>query len=229
VLDPRTRELIFRPGPVFTQLLLVDEINRATPKTQAALLEVMEERAVTVEGRTHALEEPFQVLATMNPVDHHGTFPLPAAQVDRFLFALQIGYPSPDDEVRVLERHLGGSPLASITPVLGQERLVDWCRTASAIHVAPAVKRAAVDYVNALRHEGGGLQPVSPRATLAWVRAAQARAMFEGRDFASADDLLEVAPDVLRHRLATDPETVRERLRAVPVGAAEPRRDGGAA
>ncbi len=217
VFDVRDRQFHFRPGPIFTHLLLADEINRATPKTQSALLEVMEERAVTVDGVTHRLEEPFQVLATMNPIDHQGTYPLPAAQIDRFMVMLEIGLPSPDDEVKVLDYHLGAAPpLAQVQPVISREAFNAWRDTVPYIHVSPEIKRTAVTYVNGLRRGSDG-QAISPRATLAWVRASQARAMLTGREFVTAEDLLHVAPDVLRHRLWTDSATVRERLRAVAV------------
>jgi MoxR-like ATPase len=215
VWDPRDKRFVFRPGPVFTHLLLADEINRATPKTQSALLEVMEERAVTVDGVTHTLEGPFQVLATMNPLDHQGTFALPAAQIDRFMIMLEVGYPTADDEVRMLDRHLGAeSALGAVKPVIGRDDLIDWQSTVPLIHVAPAVKRAAVEWVHALRAESPDRPTVSPRATLAWVRLAQARALTLGREFVTTDDLVEVAPDVLRHRLWSDGDSVRDRLRA---------------
>ncbi|MSP59183.1 MAG: AAA family ATPase [Myxococcales bacterium] len=218
VFDVRTRQFQFRPGPIFAHILLADEINRATPKTQSALLEVMEERSVTVDGCTHKLEEPFQVLATMNPIDHQGTYALPAAQIDRFMVMLELGYPSPDDEVKVLDRHLGAEPaLSLVTPVISREAFLEWQGTVPQIHVSPGVKRAAVDYVNGLRREAEEGHAVSPRATLAWVRASQSRAMLAGREFVTIEDLLDVAPDVLRHRLWTDGATVRERLRAVAV------------
>ena len=218
VFDVRDKRFVFRPGPIFTHLLLADEINRATPKTQSALLEVMEERSVTVDGVTHRLEEPFQVLATMNPIDHQGTYALPAAQIDRFMVMLELGFPSPEDEVRVLDRHLGPEPaLASVTPVISRAAFLDWRDTVPLIHVSPAVKRAAVDYVNGLRREAEEGHAISPRATLAWVRASQGRAMLAGREFVTLEDLLDVAPDVLRHRLWTDGATVRERLRAATV------------
>ncbi|HEX7841536.1 MAG TPA: AAA family ATPase, partial [Kofleriaceae bacterium] len=210
VFDVRDKQFHFRPGPIFTHILLADEINRATPKTQSALLEVMEERSVTVDGTTHGVEEPFSVLATMNPLDHQGTYALPAAQIDRFMMMLEIGYPTPDDEVRVLDYHLGAqSPLVALEPVISRASFVDWRDTVPHIHVSPEIKRTAVDYVHGLRRacESGA---ISPRATLAWVRAAQARAMLSGREFVTAEDLLHVAPDVLRHRMWSDGATVRE-------------------
>lgn len=221
VFDVKDREFRFRPGPIFTHILLADEINRATPKTQSALLEVMEERSVTVDGVTHRLAEPFQVLATMNPLDHQGTYALPAAQIDRFMIMLEMGYPTPDDEVRVLDYHLGAtSPLSAVQPVISRAHLLQWHETVPLIHVTPELKRSVVDYVTRLRRTTEDGQTLSPRATIAWVRAAQARAMLQGREFATMEDILDIAPDVLRHRLWTDATTVRERLRAVAIAGA---------
>jgi MoxR-like ATPase len=218
VFDVRDKQFHFRPGPIFTHILLADEINRATPKTQSALLEVMEERCATVDGVTHRLEEPFQVLATMNPIEHQGTYALPAAQIDRFMVMLEMGYPSPEDEVKVLDYHLGtASPLAALRPVISRASFIHWRDTVPLIHVTPELKRTAVDYINGLRRASEEGQSISPRATLAWVRASQSRAMLSGREFITVDDLLHVAPDVLRHRLWTDGATVRERLRSVAV------------
>ena len=218
VFDVRDKQFHFRPGPIFTHILLADEINRATPKSQSALLEVMEERCATVDGVTHRLEEPFQVLATMNPIDHQGTYALPAAQIDRFMMMLEIGVPSPDDEVKVLDFHLGSeSPLATLRPVISRQAFIAWRETVPHIHVTPGIKRAAVDYINGLRRTTEDGQSISPRATIAWVRAAQATAMLAGREFVTMDDLLSVAPDVLRHRLSIDAATVRERLRVIPL------------
>jgi MoxR-like ATPase len=216
VLDMRDRQFRFRPGPIFTHILLADEINRATPKTQSALLEVMEERCATVDGVTYPVEEPFQVLATMNPLDQEGTYALPAAQVDRFMMMLEIGVPAPDDEVRVLDMHLGATPpLATLTPVISRAAFLEWRETVPHIHVTPELKRTAVNYVNGLRRTSAEGHSVSPRATLAWVRASQARAMLSGREFVTMEDLLHVAVDVLRHRLWSDGQAVRERLRAI--------------
>jgi MoxR-like ATPase len=216
VFDVRDKQFHFRPGPIFTHILLADEINRATPKTQSALLEVMEERSVTVDGVTHQIDEPFQVLATMNPLDHEGTYALPAAQIDRFMVMLEIGYPAHDDEVKVLDTHLGAvSPLQRLSPVISRAAFLDWRETVPHIHVTPEIKHTAVSYINGLRRTTTDGHSISPRATLAWVRASQARAMLCGREFVTMDDLLHVAPDVLRHRLWSDGATVRERLRAI--------------
>ncbi|HEY8079320.1 MAG TPA: AAA family ATPase [Labilithrix sp.] len=216
VYDPRAQQFVFKPGPVFTNFLLADEINRATPKTQSALLEVMEERTVTVDGTTHKMADPFQVLATMNPIDHDGTFPLPAAQIDRFMVMLELGYPTPHDEVQVLDTHLAasGAPV-TVTPVVTGEAFVEWQRTVPMIHASPEVKHAAVAYVDGLRRTAQNGHTVSPRATLAWVRAAQARAILAGREFVVVEDLHDVAPDILRHRLWVSAPEVHDRLRAL--------------
>jgi len=168
IFDQSRAAFEFMAGPIFTNILLADEINRATPKTQSALLEVMEERCATVDGVTHRPDEPFQVLATMNPIDHQGTYALPAAQIDRFMVMLEIGYPLPDDEMRVLDVHLAPeSPLAAVRPVVSRRSFVEWQRTVPHIHVTPAIKRAAVDYINALRRSVDDGLSISPRCTLA--------------------------------------------------------------
>jgi MoxR-like ATPase len=215
IYDAHSGQFVFRPGPVFTNILLADEINRATPKTQSALLEVMEERTVTVDGATHRMADPFQVLATMNPQDHDGTFPLPAAQIDRFMVMLELGYPTPEDEVRVLDTHLAssGPSAAPVAPVVSAEAFVEWQKTVPLVHASPEVKRAAVAYVDGLRRTAANGHMVSPRATLAWMRAAQARAILAGREFVTVEDLLDMAPDVLRHRLWMSAPEVRDRLR----------------
>jgi MoxR-like ATPase len=225
IYDAHAGKFVFRPGPVFTNILLADEINRATPKTQSALLEVMEERTVTVDGTSHRMADPFQVLATMNPQDHDGTFPLPAAQIDRFMVMLELGYPTPEDEVRVLDTHLAGDASASTGPVVSTDAFVEWQKTVPLIHASPEVKHAAVAYVDGLRRTAQNGHMVSPRATLAWMRAAQARAMLAGREFVTVEDLLDMAPDVLRHRLWVSAPEVRDRLRMLSGHAAgSPRR-----
>jgi MoxR-like ATPase len=217
VYEPQAARFVFRPGPVFTNILLADEINRATPKTQSALLEVMEERTVTVDGTTHRMADPFQVLATMNPLDHDGTYALPAAQIDRFMMMIEVGYPSPEDEVRVLDTHLAESHPedGGAAAVVSAEAFVDWQRTVPLVHVSPDIKRAAVGYVDGLRRTAASGHTVSTRATLAWVRAAQARAILAGREFVVIDDLHDVAPDIFRHRLWASAPEVRDRLRTI--------------
>lgn len=215
IYDAASGKFVFRRGPVFTHLLLADELNRATPKTQSALLEVMEERTVTVDGTSHPMPDPFQVLATMNPLDHEGTFALPAAQIDRFMTMIELGYPSVDDEVRVLDTHLASGPGQPPPPaVIAPGAFVEWQRTVPLVHASPEVKRAAALHVDALRRTATGGHTVSPRATLAWMRAAQARAILAGREFVTVEDLYDVAPDVLRHRLCLSVHEVRDRLRA---------------
>lgn len=214
--DAQAGKFTFRPGPVFTNILLADEINRATPKTQSALLEVMEERTVTVDSTTHKMADPFQVLATMNPVDHDGTYPLPAAQIDRFMIMLELGFPSLDDEVRVLDTHLADThTVSNINPVVTVEQFLEWQRTVPQIHASPEVKRAAVAYVDGLRRTVPNGHAISPRATIAWVRAGQSRAMLHGREFVTIEDLLDVAPEILRHRLWISPTEIRDRLKAI--------------
>ncbi len=212
VFDLRKKAFEFQPGPVFTNLLLADEINRATPKTQSALLEVMEERQVTVEGETHRLTEPFQVLATMNPLDHEGTYPLPAAQLDRFMMMVSMGYPSESAEVQMLSLHLSPeAPLAQLQPVITRDDFLGWQRAVPLVFVSEELKRYAVAINHTLRSDPRNLQSVSPRSTLLLVRAAQARALMRGREYVTAEDLQTMAPDVLGHRvLLADARAGRE-------------------
>ena len=202
VFDMRRRVFEFQRGPVFTNLLLADEINRAPPKTQSALLEVMEERQVTVEGETHTLDEPFQVIATMNPLDHEGTYALPAAQLDRFMVMLSLGYPAEAAEVHMLNVHLQpDAPLAQLQPVITREDFLGWQRTVPMIFVSDELKRYTVAVVQSLRGDPRNLQSISPRSTIQLARAAQARAMLRGRDYVVAEDIQTVAPDVMGHRV----------------------------
>jgi MoxR-like ATPase len=223
VFNLRTKAFEFTRGPVFTNLLLADEINRATPKTQSALLEVMAERQVTVEGRTWPLESPFLVMATMNPLDQDGTFPLPAAQLDRFAIQLSMGFPSADAEVAMLDVHLGArAAIDEIGPVVDRASFQAWQETVPLIYASEPVKRYVVDLVNAMRQDARALAPPSPRATLTLVRTAQAHAMVEGRGFVTPHDIKAVATEVLAHRLitsgdATSAAFVREILGKVDV------------
>lgn len=202
IFDMRKKAFEFQPGPVFTHLLLADEINRATPKTQSALLEVMEERTVTVEGETHRLEEPFQVIATMNPLDHEGTYPLPAAQLDRFMMMVSMGYPSEMAEVQMLSLHLQPTtPVSELRPVINRDDFLRWQKTVPMVFVTEELKRYAVALNGALRGDPRNLQSVSPRSTILLVRASQARAMLRGRDYVTAEDIQMMAPDVLGHRV----------------------------
>jgi MoxR-like ATPase len=205
--DLKSRAFQFVPGPVFTNLLLVDEINRAPQKTQAALLEVMAERQVTVDGTTREVQRPFGVLATMNPLDHDGTYALPQAQLDRFAVRLRMGLPDAAAEVRMLDVHLGtaGTRTVEGAPALSKEAFVRWQELVGEIFVADALKRAVVDVMGALRGHTACLEPPSPRATLSWVRLAMATALLQGRDHVLPADLVATAADALAHRLQLEP------------------------
>lgn len=194
-------EFAFREGPLVAQVVLADEINRATPRTQAALLEAMEERQLTVEGVTTRLPRPFLVLATQNPVELEGTFPLPEAQLDRFLLRLEIGYPGEDDEDEILARFESTSPLDALTPVIDGDELVRLAAALGHMHVAPDVRRYAVRLVRATREDPAFELGASPRASLALFRSARAFAAINGRDYVLPDDVKAMAPHVLPHRL----------------------------
>jgi len=197
--------LRFAPGPVFTNILLVDEINRATPRTQAALLEAMQERQVTVEGETRALPEPFVVLATQNPVEFEGTFNLPQAQLDRFLVRAAVGYPDAAGEARIARRYQAAAePLDEIRPIVDRAGLRAMVDEARAIRVAPEVEAYVVDLVRATRIHPELQLGASPRASVALYRAAQAAAVLAGREFVTPDDVKALAIPVLAHRLVVD-------------------------
>jgi MoxR-like ATPase len=213
----RAGELAFRPGPVFTNLLLADEINRTPPKTQAALLEAMQERQVSVDGVARPLPEPFVVVATQNPIEYEGTYPLPEAQLDRFLAKIDVGYPSAADEAQILRlAHHGVAPatLQDVQPVTTAEELVQVRALVDATTVAPEV----IDYVVALVRRTRELPSValgaSPRSAVHLLAAAKAAARLTGRDFVVPDDVVAVAPAVLRHRITLRPEAELERNRA---------------
>ncbi len=196
----------FRPGAVFANIVLGDEINRAGPKTQSALLEAMEERQVTVDGTTHGLPDPFLVIATQNPVELEGTYPLPEAQRDRFLMRLSIGYPSAEAELEVLEVHGAGDRLGSLAPVTDASAISRLRRVAEGVHAAPALRRYLVDVVRATREHPAVELGASPRASLSLLRAARALAAISGRDFVIPDDVKALALPVLAHRLVLAPE-----------------------
>ncbi len=191
----------FRPGPVFANIVLSDEINRASPKTQSALLEAMEERQVTVDGTTYALPGPFMVIATQNPIDHEGTYPLPESQVDRFLMRLAVGYPARDAEIEILDTHAAGSTLGELRPVATADDVRRLQREIASIHVAPALKGYLVDLATTSRRHSAVALGMSPRATLALQRAAKARAATLGRDYVIPDDVKALAVPVIAHRL----------------------------
>jgi MoxR-like ATPase len=232
IFDQRSSDFEFRPGPVFTNLLLADEINRAPPKTQAALLEAMQERQVTIEGTTRALERPFIVLATQNPIEYEGTYPLPEAQLDRFLLRLQVGYPSADDEWTILERRLERrEDEIELSPVVDRETLLEMQRAVEDVHVTDRLGRYIVELVGATRSSQRLQVGASPRGALALLKLSRCRAALEGRDFATPDDVKQVAVPALAHRLTLKPElwvqrisaedVVRETLKQVPTPSAE--------
>ncbi|HEX9257898.1 MAG TPA: MoxR family ATPase [Acidimicrobiales bacterium] len=191
----------FRPGPVFANIVLGDEINRASPKTQSALLECMEERQVTVDGVTYQLDRPFMVMATQNPVEHEGTYPLPEAQLDRFLMRLSLGYPSRHSELEILDTHATVGPLDDLSPVATAADIQRMVASARTVHVAPPLKGYLVDLAEGTRRHPNVLLGMSPRATLALQKAARARAAASGRSYVIPDDIKAVAESVVSHRL----------------------------
>ncbi len=232
IFNQRTMEFEFRPGPVFTNVLLADEVNRAPPKTQAALLEAMQERQVTSEDRTRLLERPFLVLATQNPIEYEGTYPLPEAQLDRFLIRMRIGYPSPDAEWRLLEERMERrADMPELAQVVTREELIDMQTAIESVHVSESVGRYIVALAGATREHPSIEVGASPRGTLAVMKLARVRAALDGRDYVVPDDVKSVAIPALAHRLVLRPElwvqnvepedAVRECLASVPVPAAQ--------
>ncbi|MEU6157244.1 MoxR family ATPase [Streptomyces sp. NPDC047130] len=201
IWDQQRRDFEFKPGAIFSQMVIGDEINRASPKTQSALLESMEERQVTIDGQTYPLPSPFMVVATQNPVEMEGTYPLPEAQRDRFMARVSIGYPSADAELRMLDVHGGASPLEDLQPVAHAHDVVKLIETVREVHVSEPVRRYAVELVSATRAHTDLRLGASPRATLHLLRAAKASAALGGREFALPDDVQALAPAVLAHRL----------------------------
>ncbi|MBA2337350.1 MAG: AAA family ATPase [Acidimicrobiia bacterium] len=206
VWDRERGDFTFRPGPVFANVVLGDEINRASPKTQAALLEAMEEQQVTVDGVTRPLDGPFLVVATQNPIEHEGTYPLPEAQLDRFMMRIAVGYPSRDKELEMLETHGARSTYIDLEPVIGAGDVIEMMALATTVHVADAVKGYLVDLAEASRRDPDLLLGVSPRATLNLLRASRAHAAAAGRDYVSPDDVKAMLHPVLNHRLILRPE-----------------------
>jgi MoxR-like ATPase len=221
----------FRPGPIIGQIILVDEINRATPKTQAALLEAMEERQVTVDGITHILPSPFMVMATQNPIEYEGTFPLPEAQLDRFLLRLRLGYPSISDEIRVLGDQQLRHPLETLKSVVKLKQILQAIEDVKHIYVSAAIKRYVVELTTHTRQSSDVYLGASPRGSLALVRAGQARAAMSGRDYVLPDDIQALATAVLAHRIIVSPAArlrdlssdriVQEAIRATSVPGGE--------
>jgi MoxR-like ATPase len=227
IYNPQERTFEFRHGPVFANVLLADEINRTSPRTQSALLEAMEERQVTAEGRTYQLPVPFFVIATLNPIELAGTFPLPEAQLDRFLMRVSIGYPAAEDETRILEMHVDAEPISTVRPVLSLEELVALQDAVRKVAVAPELREYIVAISRASREHPAVRLGLSPRGSLAIMRAAQAKAFVRGGRYVTPDDIKLIALPVIGHRLMIDPEReaieaerasiVEEILRATPV------------
>jgi MoxR-like ATPase len=227
VYDQQERDFEFKPGAIFAQIVVGDEINRASPKTQSALLESMEERQVTVDGTTYELPSPFMVIATQNPVEMEGTYPLPEAQRDRFTARVSIGYPAPEAELKMLDVHGGVSPLDDLQPVAHSHEIVKLIEAVRQVHVAEPVRRYAVALVGATRDHPDLRLGASPRATLHLIRAARASAALEGREFVLPDDVQALAAPVLAHRLLptaqaqlnrrTPEQVVAEIVQRVPV------------
>jgi MoxR-like ATPase len=205
IYNQSKRVFEFHTGPIFAQIVLVDEINRATPKTQAALLEAMEERQVTVDGKTHPLMRPFMVLATQNPIEYEGTFPLPEAQLDRFLMRVRLGYPNPTEEIEVLERQQLRHPIEVLEAVIEVDELLEAMETIKQIFVSLPVKRYVVDLVNRTRLNQDVYLGASPRGSLALFRTGQAMAAMEGRNFVLPDDVKKLAVAVMAHRVIVGP------------------------
>lgn len=214
VYNQKTSEFEFRPGPIFSQTVLADEINRATPRTQAALLEAMAERRVTADGQTYNLKPPFLVIATQNPVDHEGTFPLPEAQLDRFLIKLSLGYPTIEEEALMLKRLQLGHPIDDVSPVV---TAVDWQASQELvrkIHLDDQIRTYILEIVHATRDNENILLGGSPRASLALQRAAQSVAAMQGRAFVVPDDVKKLAASVLSHRVILKPESRLRKIKA---------------
>ncbi len=214
VYDMKTGEFQYREGVVMNQILLADEINRTAPKTQASLLEAMAERQVTVDGKTFALPQPFMVIATQNPVEFLGTYPLPEAQMDRFMMRISIGYPGKDEEVRMATAFLQGNNIAAIEPVCTEEQIRELIQAVSQVRVSQPVITYAKEVVEMTRQEQSFLYGISPRGLLELLRAARAKAFLEERDFVKPDDVKSVLKDVLIHRL---PLTSEAKMRKVNV------------
>lgn len=237
IFNQVNREFEYRPGPLMTQILLADEINRATPKTQSALLEAMEERQTTVDGVTHKLPRPFMVLATQNPIEYEGTFPLPEAQLDRFLLRIRLGYPSITDEILILELQQIRHPIETLQTIIEVEELQKMQDAVRTVYVAPIVKRYIVELVRATRENPDVYLGSSPRGSLGLFRAGQAWAAINGRDYVLPDDIKAVADEVLAHRIVINPsarlreitssQIVAETLRSIPVPGGDVTRKAG--
>lgn len=236
IFNQKTREFEFRPGPIMAQIVLTDEINRATPKTQAALLEAMQELQITVDGVTYPLPSPFLVLATQNPIEYEGTFPLPEAQLDRFLMRIRLGYPEPADEIAILDSQQYVHPLNQIDQVVSVEELQGAQEQLKAVYVDPLIKRYIIEIVTRTRRHPDIYLGASPRGSLGLYRVGQAWAAIQGRDYVLPDDIKALAIPVLAHRLIISPSArlrdvsgegvLQEILSTVPVPGAHARPTG---
>lgn len=222
IWNPRTGEFEFLPGPIFANILLADEINRATPRTQSALLEVMEERQVTVDGVSRPVPKPFFVIATQNPIEYQGTFPLPEAQMDRFTLSFSMGYPTESEELEMLKRSINSIPVEELQPCITPEEVQELRNLCSQVKVDPSLQQYIVNLVRATREDEEVTLGVSPRGAVALQRATQALAFLEGRDYAIPDDIKFLVPHVLSHRMIAaggrQTKTILQRLlRAVEI------------
>jgi MoxR-like ATPase len=217
VFNQKTTEFEFRPGPIFAQIVLADEINRATPRTQAALLEAMAESRVTVDGQTHTLAPPFLVIGTQNPIDHEGTFPLPEAQLDRFLMRFSLGYPTPEEEIKMLDMLRQAHPLSQLKPVTTADELIACQRAVREVHVDEKIRRYIVEIIQGTRQNEDLALGASPRASLALFRASQAMAAMLGRNYVLPDDIKRVATAILTHRVILRPESRLRKITAAAV------------
>jgi MoxR-like ATPase len=217
IFNQKTAQFEFRPGPVFTQILLADEINRATPRTQASLLEAMAEARVTVDGTTHTLESPFVVIATQNPVDHEGTFPLPEAQLDRFMMRFALGYPTMEEELRMLELLQHTHPIDRLKPVAKASEIVRAQSAIRKVHVDARVRQYLLQIVSETRNHGDLALGGSPRATIALFRCSQAMAAIRGREFVLPDDIKKIIAPIMNHRLIVRPESRLRKITAEKV------------
>ena len=215
IFNQKTGDFEFRGGPIIAQIVLADEVNRATPKTQSALLEAMEERQVTVDGVTHKMPAPFMVMATQNPIEYEGTFPLPEAQVDRVIIRIFLGYPSPTDEVLVLDQQQITHPVETIKQVTDANEILQLQRAVKEIYVDPLIKQYIVGLANATREHESVYLGASPRGSLALFRTSQAKALLEARDFVTPDDVKELALVALGHRIILSPGA---KVKGVTVG-----------
>lgn len=206
IYNPKEMEFEFRPGPIMGNIVLADEINRTSPKTQSALLEGMEESSVTVDGETLSIPKPFFVMATQNPIEHEGTYPLPEAQLDRFIMKLKMGYPTPSEEIQVLNSLEHAVPIEDLDTVITLEELITIQKKVRTVHVSEVLKGYIVELATRTRHDPYVYLGASPRASIALMRAAQAYALMKGRDYATPDDVQYLAPFVFAHRIILKPE-----------------------